>query len=284
VTSPLLSTVSTRKLHRLRSLVRGYGSVLVAFSGGTDSSFLLAACIRALGRDKVVAVTAVSPAFPAAELVRARAIARSLGAVKHLVVRTRVFKNKLFTRNSPRRCYVCKKDLFSVMKDTARHYRMKVVIEASTVSDRTEFRPGRQALKELGIRSPLDEAGFTKAEVRRTSKAWGLNTWDTPSKACLVSRVPYGVPLTSGVMRRVHQSEEALASLGFAQVRVRHYGVLCRIEVEEKDLPRILKCRATIARRLKKAGYVYITLDLEGYRTGSMDYARYHSRVPQEKR
>jgi len=284
VTPPALSRTLTRKLYRLQTIIGRQGSALLAFSGGADSAFLFAACIKAIGRDKVVAVTASSAAFPASEAARARAVARALGAGRHVVVRTREFENERFTRNSVLRCYICKKELFSLMKKKARLYGMNGVIEASTVSDRGDFRPGRQALKELGIRSPLDEAGFTKTEVRRASKAWGLPTWDTPSKACLASRVPYGVPLTPGLMRRIHRAEEVLRALGFAQVRVRDYGALCRIEVEEKDLPHILKVRKTVVIRLKKAGYSFITVDLEGYRMGSMNYARHHPRFPQKKR
>lgn len=270
--SSRLSPTIRKKLDRLHKKLRTLGRVAVAFSGGVDSSFLLAAAVRALGKDNVTAITALSPVFPSGEARRSAVFACRLG-VKRETVRARLFADRRFVANPVSRCYVCKKKLFGMIREKARRRGIDAVLDASTFSDRADVRPGTRALKELGIHSPLDAAGFTKEEVRRVSRAWGLSTWNSPSAACLASRVPYGTALTPALMRRIEHAEQALRRLGFGQVRVRHYGLLCRLEVERAAIGRAFERREEIVRALKKNGYAYVTVDLEGFRSGSMNDA-----------
>lgn len=246
-------------------------SVVVAFSAGVDSTFLLRVACDTLG-ENVLAVTAVSATYPGEELIEAKRIARAFG-VKHLILRTREIENKNFTANPANRCYFCKKELFEKLIRIKSHHHLSAVIDASSLSDKDDIRPGEQAKRELGIRSPLQEADFTKPDIRRMSRSLRLPTWDKPALACLASRVPYGTIITPRILKRIEQAEGALKKMGFRQVRVRHYGATCRIETEVKDIPRLLKRRKEIIAKFKNLGYCYITVDLEGYRTGSLNYA-----------
>lgn len=257
------------KLIKLKQAISRMGSVLVAYSGGTDSTFLLKVCSDIL-KDKCLAVTADSPAFPKAELLLAKKTAGDLG-VRHKVVQSKELGNKKFRENSPKRCYFCKKELFSRLKKIAKLENLRFVIDASNYDDEKDFRPGNQAKKELGVRSPLQEAGLSKKEIRNLSKKLGLRTWNKPSLACLASRIAYGVRITPAILQRIDQAESIIRRLGFLQVRVRHYNGLCRIETEKKDIPRLLNNRAHIVDKLKKLGYNYITVDLEGFRSGSLN-------------
>ena len=244
--------------------------MLVAFSGGQDSALLFKVCALILPADKVLAVTAVSATYPKSELAKAKVLAGKIGA-KLKVIRTGELNNKKFTANPLKRCYYCKKELFSRLLTIAKQNKLNFVLEASNLSDKQDYRPGTVAKCELKIKSPLIQAGFNKEDIRSLSKKLGLTSWNKPSLACLASRIPYGVKITATLLKRIDQAEEYLNSLGFDQVRLRHYNGLCRIEVNKSNLQRLLGSREKIVKRLKALGYNYITLDLEGYRTGSLN-------------
>lgn len=261
---------SYQKLEKLKKIISVYGSCLVAFSGGVDSTFLLKIASLVLPRNKLLAVTAKSPTFPKEELQAVKGLAKRLG-VRHKIIRTQEFKNKRFVSNPVNRCYFCKKELFRTFNSLARKMKLNFVVDAGNLSDRSDFRAGEIAKKELKIRSPLCEAGLTKNDIRKLSKKLGLDTWDKPSLACLASRIPYGVRLSKPLLNRINKAELILRNLGFKQVRLRHYNGLCRIEVSKNDISRLIKKRSQVADRLKGLGYNYITVDLEGYRTGSLN-------------
>ena len=258
------------KISRLKKILSQCDSCLIAFSGGTDSSFLLKAASLVLPREKILAVTANSATYPKGELLFAKKIARTLG-IKHKIINTLELDDKRFISNTSQRCYFCKIELFTKLKDIAAKHQLKFVFDASNISDKSDFRPGNKAKKELGVRSPLEEAGFTKAEIRALSKKWGLLTWDKPAQACLASRIPYGSPISQLVLERIERAEGVLRGLKFRQARVRHYNGLCRIEVPKRDIAGLIKKRQGLIDKFKKLGYNYITLDLEGYRPGSLN-------------
>jgi len=258
------------KLNRLKRIILAYKSTLVAFSGGQDSALLLKICALVLPPDKILAVTAVSATYPQGELAKARILAKEIG-VRFEVINTRELDNKKFVANPVKRCYFCKQELFSKLIAIARQNKLHSVLEASNLSDKKDYRPGNIAKRQLKIKSPLVEAGFNKEDIRRLSKKLGLSSWNKPSLACLASRIPYGTKITAGLLKRIDQAEVYLSSLGFKQVRLRHYNGLCRIEVDKKDIPRLLKKHQAVVERLKDLGYNYITLDLEGYRQGSLN-------------
>ena len=261
--------MSPYKLKKLKTLLKNMRSVLVAYSGGMDSTFLLKVAHDVLGPG-ALAVTAVSPTYPPDELACARQTAKQFKA-RHRVMYTDELKDKRFAANPANRCYFCKKELFSKLIRMARKNRLNFVVDASNCSDAADIRPGNKAKQELGIRSPLIEAGFTKEDIRAASKRLRLSTWDKPSLACLASRIPYGTKVSEPLLLRVYRAESFIRRLGFKQVRVRHYGSLCRIEVFKKDIPLLIGRRNLIVERLRKLGYNYVTVDLEGYRTGSMN-------------
>lgn len=257
------------KLDLLKRILGEMESVLVAYSGGVDSTFLLKVALDVLG-ERVLAVTAKSPIHPASESDAAGELARRLGA-RHLFVQSHPLADPEFTHNPPERCYLCKRALFSRLKALAEEHGLRAVVEGSNYDDLSEHRPGLKALREVGVRSPLAEAGFTKAEIRSLSKRIGLPTWDKPAQACLATRFPYGEELTLEKLKRVEEAEESLHSLGFRQLRVRNHGSLARVEVSKGEMARLLESAACVVARLKELGYTYVTLDLEGYRSGSMD-------------
>ena len=248
------------------------GRVVVAYSGGVDSTLLLRAAKESLGEAHVVAVTALSPLYPDRELAGAKRMAQEMG-VKHILIESNELEIDGFSKNPSNRCYFCKKELFEEMQNLARKEAISFVVEGSTLDDEKDHRPGRRAIQELGIRSPLQEARFTKEEVRELSRALGLPTWDKPSFACLASRFPYGEEITPEGLRMVDEAEDFLFSLGFKQVRVRHYQSLARIEVYPEEISRLMNgsLREKVVNRLKKIGYRYVTLDLQGFRSGSMN-------------
>jgi uncharacterized protein len=257
------------KLRKLEDILTGAGSVLIAYSGGADSTFLLKVALDVLG-ENVLATTARAPVFPSSELTAAEEIARRLGA-RHLFVETSVLDDPSFSCNPPDRCYICKRALFSRLKELASKHGLNKVIEGSNRDDLGEYRPGLRAVRELAVKSPLIEAGFTKAEIRSLSREKGLPTWNKPAQTCLVTRFPYGERLTPERLKRVEEAERFLHSLDFGQVRVRDHGALARIEVLGEDMARLLELALQVVGRLEELGYTYITLDLEGHRTGSMD-------------
>lgn len=258
------------KLNRLKRIISAYKSAVIAFSGGQDSAFLLKVCALVLPPDKVLAVTAVSATYPKGELAKAKILAKQIG-VRLKVIRTAELKNKKFTANPVRRCYFCKHELFSKLIVIAKQNKLDFVLEASNLSDRSDYRPGSIAKRELKIKSPLIQAGFSKEDICRLSKKLGLSSWNKPSLACLASRIPYGVKITAGLLKRIDQAETYLNRLGFRQLRLRHHQGVCRIEVNKSDIHRLLNQRQRIVKKLKDLGYHYITVDLEGYRTGSLN-------------
>jgi uncharacterized protein len=257
------------KWDTLREILISLGSVLVAYSGGVDSTLLLRAARDTLG-ERVLAATIKGEVHPQWEVEEALQVARGMG-VEPLVVELSVLDHPAFAANPPDRCYHCKRLIFTRLVETARERGLAWVVEGSNRDDLGDYRPGRRALEELDVRSPLLEAGLTKAEIRSLSRYLGLPTWDRPSLACLASRFPYGTALTAATLKQVDQAEAFLGKLGFGQRRVRHHGDIARLEIEAEDWPILLENRQRIVACLHELGYTYVTVDLAGYRTGSMN-------------
>lgn len=259
-----------RKMECLRASVRDLGSLLVAYSGGVDSTFLAVVAHQELG-NKMLAVTAVSAAYPTWERQEAAEFARKFN-IPHKFVETAELEIPEFKHNPPDRCYYCKRGLFEAMLEMAREAGIRHVADGTTADDLKDFRPGRRAAEELQIASPLLESGLTKDDIRVLSQEMQLPTWDKPAFACLASRFPYGQAITAKKVAQVEKAEDVLRGLGIRQYRVRHHGEIARIEVPPRDIPRVAgELRNQIHRRLKELGFQYITLDLEGYRTGAMN-------------
>jgi len=260
-----------KKLEEFKKILKHMGSLLVAYSGGVDSTFLLAVAKEVLA-NRVVAVTARSATYPEREIVSARETAQQLG-VRYRLIDSEELSLPEFRNNPLDRCYYCKRDLFSRLRNIAQEEGIPWIADGSNVDDDRDFRPGSRAVQEMGIRSPLKEAGLTKEDIRKLSADMGLPTWDKPSIACLASRFPYGEKINSEKLKMVGRAEEYLLNLDFRQVRVRHHQNIARIEVEEEEIKKFADTalRKQVIEKLKEIGYTYITLDLQGYRSGSMN-------------
>jgi len=255
----------------LKGILASTGGILVAYSGGVDSTLLLRVAMEVLG-DRALAVTATSETYPSHEVDEAVCLANEMGA-RLRVIHTQELDMAEFASNPPERCFYCKQELFGKLVAIAEEEGLPVVADGSNVDDAGDYRPGTKAAAQLGVRHPLREAGLTKADVRELSRELGLPTWDKPSFACLASRFPYGDSITREGLKQVAAAEQLLRDLGFRQLRVRHHGETARIEVGLQHLGAVVQpeTRERIVSEFRKLGYLYVTLDLEGYRTGSMN-------------
>ena len=258
------------KLEELEAVVAPYGSALVAFSGGVDSSLALAVAAKALSKESVLAVTSNNETYLPSELEGAKALALSLG-VEHLVVNTRELDDPNYAKNPANRCYFCKSTLYSDLAKIAEEKGFRCVIDGANKDDEGDYRPGREAAKELGIISPLSVVRMSKDEVRELAKFLGLPSWDKPALACLSSRFPYGQEITPEKLAQVARAEEFMRSRGYKQVRVRHHGEIARLEIGPDELEKAFKQREEISTELTAAGFLYVTLDLVGYTPGSLN-------------
>jgi pyridinium-3,5-biscarboxylic acid mononucleotide sulfurtransferase len=261
------------KEQKLRSLLASYGSALIAFSGGVDSAYLAYVAHTEMG-DRALAVTGDSASYPTFQRELADRLTAEFG-IAHQIVLTEEFEDPNYVNNPPNRCYYCKTELYSKLTELARERNFNVICDGTNADDVGDYRPGRQAARETGVRSPLLECGLTKADIRELSRRAGLPTWNEPASACLSSRVPYGQVVTIEKLSMVDRAEIALKQLGFRQVRVRHHDDVARIELAEEEMPCALdpKVIAKMAAALKAIGFKYVALDLDGYRMGSLNEA-----------
>lgn len=257
------------KLERLEGYLANLEKLAVAFSGGVDSTFLLKVAHMILG-DNVVAITVNGAIHPGWEIESSKEIASRIG-VRQILLDMDIFKNENIVTNPPDRCYHCKMAIFSMIKKTAKSYGIDNVADGSNIDDAGDYRPGMRALKELGILSPLRDAGLGKEEIRILSKELGLPTWDKPALSCLATRIPYNTRITEETLSMIEAGEDFLRGLGFSQIRLRHLGNLAKIEVPPEDMMRLLEVREMVVKKLREIGYTYITMDMEGYNMGSMN-------------
>ncbi len=267
----ILSPEIEQKYRRLRAILADLGSVLVAYSGGVDSALLLKVASDVLG-ERAVGVIATSPAYEDAETAEALRTAKAMGA-RVLQIETHEMENERYVANGLDRCYHCKHELFTRLVPLARELGMQAIAYGINQDDLSDFRPGQRAARAFGVRGPLQEVGLMKEEVRALARYLGVPVWDKPALACYSSRIPYGTPVTVEALQKVGRAERLLRSLGFHQVRVRHHESVARIEVSRADFPRLIEeeINRQVVEGLKTIGYVYVTLDLQGYRSGSMN-------------
>ena len=257
-------------MERAREIVRGLGSVLVAYSGGVDSSLLLRLALDELGPERAVAVLASSPAFPDEEQQEARDLASALDA-RLVEVETHELELEAYRRNLPDRCFHCKEELFDVLEPVRERLGLACLAYGATADDAGDHRPGHRSAVRRGVRFPLLEAGMGKGEIRATARRLGLPNWDKPSFACLSSRIPHGTEVTPEALRQVGAAEAAVRALGFRQVRVRHHGEVARVEVDAGEMAQLLDLRERVVAGVRAAGYTFVAMDLEGYATGSLN-------------
>jgi len=264
-----VKTTEQEKLNHLQQMLHDLKSCAIAYSGGMDSTFLSKVTYDVLG-DNALAVTVTSSTYPARELEEAKQYAKEIG-IPHLVIHAEEFAIPQFSENPPDRCYYCKKELFQKIQRIAQQHHLNAVLDGSNADDRRDYRPGDRARSELGIRSPLQEVGLTKQEIRDLSTSLHLASADKPPFACLASRFPYGVKITKERLEQVASAEEYLFSLGIRQCRVRYHNEIARIEMNREDIPLLLTNTEKVIKQFKTLGFIYITVDLEGYRTGSLN-------------
>jgi uncharacterized protein len=262
---------SAEKLVRLKEILAEMDSALIAYSGGTDSSFLAFIASEVLGR-RALAVFEYSPVCPPEERDEAKSLAKKLG-IRYLTIESNELQNPLFVANTQDRCYYCRQELFHKLGGIAAAEKIDWIIDGSNFDDQDDFRPGRRAAAELGVRSPLCEAGLTKGEIRKLSRDLALPTWDKPASPCLASRIPYGTHVTQELLNMISEGERHLRSLGIRELRLRHHGDIARIEVDMEGMALLLddRIRREMVSKLKSLGYTYVTLDLAGYRSGSLN-------------
>jgi uncharacterized protein len=274
-----LDRLEPGRLEAARRIVRSLDSVLVAYSGGVDSTLLLKLSLDELGPEHAVAVLASSPAYPEEEQEAARTLARALGAPLHEVT-THEVELESYRRNNPDRCFHCKEELFSTLEPLQRSLGLANLAYGATADDAGDHRPGHGSAVRRGVRFPLLEAGMGKAEIRAAARRLGLPNWDKASFACLSSRIPHGTEVTSEALQQIEAAEAAVRRLGFLQVRVRHHGEVARIEVEPGEMDRAFAARDELLAGVRAAGYSFVALDLEGYATGSLNRTWKHPAVP----
>jgi len=260
------------KIRQAKIILSELKRVLVAFSGGVDSTVLLKLAVDTLGPSNVIAATATGPVHPSWERKRAEELARLIG-VTHLLAEDPSSRQAEFLKNTPQRCYHCKKALLGQLDDLAREHGIRAIVAGENADDQFDYRPGHKAIQEMGVRCPLKEAKISKAQVRAMAKMWGLPNYDAPASPCLATRIPYGQPITTELLRQVEQAEDFLHELGFSVVRVRIHGPVARIEVGSEEISKMLdpNVRRQIVDRFRKLGFTYPALDLEGYQSGGLN-------------